>query len=143
MIDPSKSFPSMKAEKVNPNLAFATVSKQAGSNNTPPAPKQVDPHSAAAQTLKGGHNASGQLQEHIAPAGDLHAQATALFPSMAAVHTVTIPEGYDHAGPVDQAQQLEFLQLARSFGLTQAQSQQLVALHCKSAFGPPRKSGNK
>lgn len=135
-IDFDNHYKTMK--KIPANTNYAGVTDLAKPKVTPPAPKQVDPHTAAAQTLKPGHDAAGHLNEHIAPNRDL---GSALFPTMATVHTVSIPAGYEHAGPVDQAQQLEFLQLARSFGLTQAQSQQLVALHCKSAFGPPRKSG--
>lgn len=137
MIDPSKSFPSMKAEKVNPNTAFATVSTQAKAKAAAPAPKQVDPHTAAAQALKPGQDADGKLTSKVTPDGQPKDLASAMYPSMVPAYKVGVPKGYEHLQLTpDPKAQAEFLALCTGFGLSQSQAQALADLHVKLVFGP-------
>jgi hypothetical protein len=80
--------------------------------------------------LKPGHDAGGHLKNHVAPAGETKDLASAMYPSMCAPYEIKTPEGYSHLVP-NAKQTQEFLALARSFGLSQQQVNQLVLCHCK------------
>ncbi len=104
-------------------------------------------HLTGTPEQKPGHDADGRLQEHLVPAKDLPAghddkgkltsAGDAMYPSMAAAHSVTAPAGYEHLGlVVEPAAQGEFLGLCKEFGLSQAQAQRLTDLHVKLVYGP-------
>jgi hypothetical protein len=137
MIDPSKSFPSMKAEVVKPNLAYGAVTNLAKPSKAAPAPK-TGVTGAHAQELKAQHDADGKLLNHVAPAGETKDLASALYPSMVPAYRVAPTPGFDHL-TVDPKAQEAFIKLAQSMGLSQAQVQQLADFHVRLTFDPVKK----
>ena len=131
-IDFDNHYKTMK--KIPANSNYAGVTDLAKPKVTPPAPKQVDPHTAAAQTLKPGHDAAGHLNEHIAPNRDLGS----LYPTMTPAFRVGVTPGYEHL-QVDPKAQEAFIKLARELGLSQADAQKLADFHVRITFDPVKK----
>ena len=129
-INPETIYPSMK--KIDPHTNYAGVTDLTKPKATPPAPK-TGVVGASAQTLKPGHDKDGKLLNPVAPAGAVNEQASAMYPSMVPAYKVGVTPGYEHL-KVDPTAQGEFIKLAQSMGLTQAQAQQLVDFHVRITF---------